>query len=120
MLDAVGAEDGQAVVEGRYRLIRRIASGGMGDVYAAEQLSLRRPVALKLLRDELRAVPGMAERFRREALLMSTVDHPSVVRVIDFGQSPSAAWLVMEMVDGEPLDVRLERGPLSLSEAVHI
>ena len=86
----------------------------MGEVYLAEQVSLGRRVALKVLRREVGQQPGMSERFRREARLLSSVEHPAVVRVIDFGQSQDATCLVMEFAEGETLavgvKVDLERG----------
>ena len=110
-----------AVLDGRFRIIRLAASGGMGEVYAAEQLSLGRTVALKVLREEARLAPGMTERFRREALLLSSVDHPGVVRVIDFGHSDVASFLVMDLVDGESLEQRLEeRGPFAPPEGLSV
>ena len=72
------------VLGGRFKLIRHLGGGGMAEVYLAEQLSLKRQVALKVLKRDLSSQPAMAERFRREAQLLSTVDHPGVVRVIDF------------------------------------
>lgn len=95
------------VIDGRFRIVRLLASGGMGDVYVAEQLSLARTVALKVLSGEAQLAPGAMARFRREAQLLSRVDHPSVVRVIDFGQTAGAAFLVMDLVDGESLEERL-------------
>jgi serine/threonine protein kinase len=85
----------------------------MGEVYLAEQVSLGRRVALKVLRREVGQQPGMSERFRREARLLSSVEHPAVVRVIDFGQSHDATCLVMEFAEGETLLQHLGSGPLA-------
>ncbi|MBI3183772.1 MAG: protein kinase [Myxococcales bacterium] len=101
------------VLDGRFRVLKPLGGGGMGEVYLAEQVSLGRKVALKVLRQDLSLQPGMSERFRREARLLSTVDHPSVVRVIDFGQSGEASCLVMELVEGDTLQAVLRAGPLS-------
>jgi predicted Ser/Thr protein kinase len=98
-----------AVIDGRFRIVRLLASGDMGDVYVAEQLSLARTVALKVLSGEARLTPAAMDRFRSEAQLLSSVEHPAVVRVIDFGQTVGAMFLVMEMVDGETLQERLEQ-----------
>jgi hypothetical protein len=84
----------------------------MGEVYLAEQVSLGRRVALKVLRREVGQQPGMSERFRREARLLSSVEHPAVVRVIDFGTSHDATCLVMEFAEGETLLQHLGNGPL--------
>jgi serine/threonine protein kinase len=85
----------------------------MGEVYLAEQVSLGRRVALKVLRREVGQQPGMSERFRREARLLSSVEHPAVVRVIDFGQSHDSTCLVMEFAEGETLLQHLGNGPLA-------
>ena len=93
---------------GRYRLLERLGSGGMADVFLAEQLSLGRKVALKVLRRSLANSPDMAARFKREALILSTVDHPGVVRVLDFDSGPDGNVLVLEYVEGPRLDVALK------------
>ncbi|MHB8876213.1 MAG: protein kinase domain-containing protein [Myxococcaceae bacterium] len=113
-------EPGALVLERRFRVVRLLGSGGMGQVYLAEQVSLGRSVALKVLRKELTLVPGMAERFRREALLLSSVDHPAVVRVIDFGYSTEAACLVMELAEGQTLDAALREGPMSVERGLRL
>ena len=86
------------VLDGRFRVVRLLGRGGMGFVYLAEQVSLGRPVAIKVLRSDLPLTAGFSERFRREALLLSSVEHPSVVRVIDYGSHGDAPCLVMEFV----------------------
>ena len=85
----------------------------MGEVYLAEQVSLGRRVALKVLRREVGQQPGMSERFQREARLLSSVEHPAVVRVIDFGQSHDSTCLVMEFAEGETLLQTLAVAPLT-------
>ena len=92
----------------------------MGLVYLAEQVSLGRTVAVKVLREDLSLQPGMAERFRREALLLSSVEHPAVVRVIDFGQSHGAACLVMDLVQGQTLELAVQHGPFPLERALRV
>ena len=93
---------------GRYRLDERIATGGMGDVWKCEDTVLGRVVALKVLQPAMLEEPGFAERFRAEARVMATINHPGVVSVYDYGENPldgggSVAYLVMEYVEGEPL-----------------
>ncbi len=109
---------GAEVLEGRFRVVKLLGGGGMGEVYLAEQVSLGRKVALKVLKRELGAQPEMHERFQREATLLSQVEHPAVVRVIDFGVSQGTAFLVMEYVEGTPLDQELRHGPLAPARAV--
>src|SRR3954471_18192513 len=101
------------ILDGRFRLKKLLGEGGMGLVYLAEQVSLGRECAVKVLREDLSLQAGMGERFRREALLLSSVDHASVVRVIDFGMHGASACLVMEYADGETLEaaLRTERFP---------
>lgn len=108
------------VLDGRFRVIRPIGSGGMGEVYLGEQVSLGRKVAIKVLHHDLHLQPGMTERFKREARLLSAVEHPAVVRIIDFGESGDSACLVMELVEGESLFELLRNGPLPLARALTV
>jgi serine/threonine protein kinase len=105
-------EPNSLVLGERFRVLGHLGGGGMGEVYLAEQVSLGRRVALKVLRREVGQQPGMSERFRREARLLSSVEHPAVVRVIDFGTSHDATCLVMEFAEGETLLQHLGNGPL--------
>ena len=98
------------VLDSRFRITGVLGSGGMGCVYLAEHLSLRRPVALKLLH---RAVEGMDEvtmRFEREAFATGRVDHPNCVNVSDFGRlDDGTLYMVLEVLDGVSLFDLLER-----------
>lgn len=111
---------GTLLLGDRFKVVKLLGGGGMGEVYVAEQLSLGRKVALKVLRNEMGQVHGMSERFKREALLLSSVDHPAVVRIIDFGDSNGAACLVMDLVEGDTLEAVLRQGPLSPSRAQNL
>src|SRR5881398_3594716 len=84
------------VVDGRYRLDERLASGGMGVVYRAERLGMGKPVAVKFLHAQLAQQPDLVRRFEREAAAMSRLAHPHVASVIDFGVHEGAPFLVME------------------------
>jgi len=98
------------VLGGRFRLVERIASGGMGDVWRCVDEVLGRTVAVKILLPSLLEEPGFTERFRGEALTMATINHPSVVDIYDYGSDQSAgAYLVMEYVDGDALSRTLAR-----------
>ncbi len=90
----------------------------MGEVYLGEQVAQGRKVALKVLRQGLHTQREMAERFKREARLLSAVDHPAVVRIIDFGESGDSACLVMELVEGQSLHEALRIGPLPPAKAL--
>jgi predicted Ser/Thr protein kinase len=106
---------GTLVLDGRFRIARLLGHGGMGFVYLAEQVSLGRAVAIKVLRNDLSLAPGFPERFRREALLLGSIEHAAVVRVIDYGTEAGAPCLVMEYVEGETLESVLEReAPLAV------
>ncbi len=105
------------VVAGRFRLERELGRGGMGAVFEALQLDLRRPVALKVLHDATQ-LDALA-RFRREALVMARLDDPHAVRIYEFLEFGEGAALVMELVNGEPLDSRLKRTGLpAMDEAL--
>ncbi len=99
------------VLDGRYRLERWLGSGGMGAVYRAQQLSLMRPVAIKLLRPRCRLDYAHRRRFIREARVASTIVHPNVTRVFDFGETTDGhTYLAMEYLPGQDLSRRLRRG----------
>ena len=101
------------LLAGRYRILRLIGRGGMGEVYEAEDLELRAPVALKLVLPEIAAQPEILDRFKREVLLARQVTHPNVCRIFDLGYHAAAAgrmtFLTMEMLSGETLAARLAR-----------
>jgi predicted Ser/Thr protein kinase len=111
---------GDLVLDERFRLLRPLARGGMGEVFLAEQISLGRTVALKVLRRDLREQPGMNERFQREATLLAQVDHPAVVGIIEYGLHEGASVLVMEYVEGRTLEAALEKGDLTPQQAYRI
>lgn len=91
---------------GEYLVGRRLGVGGMAEVYAAERHGpggFRRAVALKVLREHLRSLPAVVERFTREARLAATLRHPNLVPVTDFGVHDEVVYLAMELVDGPDL-----------------
>ena len=104
-----------AVVADRYMLERRLASGGMGDVWFATDNVLERGVAVKILRSELVDSVQFLERFRAEARHTASLSHPGIASIFDYGEDasydPPLAFLVMEFVDGEPLSSRTNRSP---------
>ncbi len=85
---------------GQYRVIRPLGRGGMGEVYEAEHQVLRRRYALKLLPADFSRQPGALDRFQREAQVMANLDHPSIVKVDDFGEASGRYWLRMELANG--------------------
>ena len=109
------------LVDGRFRIESHLASGGMGDVYRAEHVHLKRPIALKLLRRAFATDADMWGRFEREAQLVSRLENPHIVRVFDFGKTAEGQlFLAMEFVEGETLEERLKKGPLAPAAAVEI
>jgi serine/threonine-protein kinase len=99
------------VLDGRYELLERIASGGMGEVWRGQDTMLGRPVAIKLLHSNHAGDEQFRERFRDEARYASSLSHPGIARVFDYGEtSPlGGPYMVMELVNGEPLSAILER-----------
>lgn len=109
------------MLDGRYRIVRPLGEGGMGVVYEAEHLLLRRRVAVKLLHPRYASVPEAVRRFVREARAVAAVGHQGIVDVLDFGSVDGRAYLVMELLAGETLADRLDReGTLSIERACHI
>ncbi len=96
-------------VLGDFRLLREVGRGGMGVVYEAEQISLSRRVAVKVLSPSLTAAPRAVERFRREAGVISRLRHPGIVQVFQVGQATGEQFFAMEFVAGTPLDEVIER-----------
>ena len=106
-------------LDARYRVERRIGSGGMSIVYLAFDETLERPVAIKVLDSDISRDPNALERFRREARTVAQISHPHVVMVIDAGEDEGHPYIVFEHVRGETLKDRIRReGPLPVSEAV--
>lgn len=85
---------------GHYRILRLLGRGGMGEVYEVEHTTLGRNYALKLLPQEFGTRPDAVARFRREARIMATLEHPHIVHVDDFGETEGRYWLRMELVRG--------------------
>ncbi len=93
----------------RYRLQLRIAIGGMGEVWQAEDELIRRQVAIKILKEEYLSDPNFLERFRTEAKSAALVEHEGIANVYDYGEDSSSAYLVMELVPGESLSRVIDR-----------
>jgi serine/threonine protein kinase len=92
---------GQSV--GHYRLAGFVGHGGMGDVYDGYDELLKRRVALKSIRRELRLVPEAKQRFLREAQTLSKLEHPHICRIYDLVEDPSGDYLVLEFIEGRGL-----------------
>lgn len=106
------------ILSGRYRVLSTLGGGGMANVYLAEDTTLGRRVAIKVLHQRLVEDPKFVERFRREAKAAAGLNHPNIVAVYDWGQAGEQNYIVMEYVEGETLKDRIRRnGRLGLDEA---
>ena len=105
---------------GSFRVLEILGAGGMGEVYLAEDERLGRRVALKLLPTELIADSEQVRRFRREARVLSALDHPGILTVYELVEEGGLTCLATERVEGETLRERLAHGPLPWTEAVEI
>jgi serine/threonine protein kinase len=121
-LDGDGSELIGMVVDGRYRLEDTLGRGGMGLVFRATHVGLRRQVAVKVLHPSLAASPDVRSRFEREALAVGKVDHPNCVATYDVGRLPDGSlYLAMELLEGRSLaDVLEQEGQLAPGRALHI
>src|SRR5918992_1635328 len=107
----------ELVLSNRYRLERRLATGGMGEVWEATDELLIRPVAVKLLRREYISDEAARSRFRAEARFAAALQHGGIAQVYDYGEQDDLAYLVMELVPGEPLSKILIRNKALSTEA---
>jgi len=118
---------------GPYEIVSAIGAGGMGEVYKARDTRLDRIVAIKVLPPHWAETPDMRQRFEREAQTIASLNHPHICTLHDVGRAPSTTpgqgastggeqvdFLVMEYLEGETLAQRLERGPLSIDEALQV
>jgi serine/threonine protein kinase len=101
---------------GRFRIVKYLGRGGMGDVYQAIDETLRRPVALKVLRQHIAQDQFQRQRFHQEALVLSRLNHPHISTLFDILHEREAAILVMEYLEGETLAARLKRGAIPLDD----
>lgn len=107
---------------GDFRIIKKLGAGGMGAVYLADQLSLRRRVALKVLSRQLASQPAYVQRFFREASVLASLDHPNIVRFHGVGEERGFHYFAMEFLDGFNMPALLERrgGRLGVGDALHV
>jgi len=111
-------EPGQQI--DNYRIVRQLGSGGMGEVYLADDTRLNRQIALKLLPPKFTINPDRVRRFEREARAASALNHPNIVTIFEIGKSDSAHFIVTEFVDGKTLRQLINEKPFRLSEALSV
>ena len=104
----------------RYEIRSRLGAGGMGEVYLAQDTRLRRPVALKLLTTESTGNQDRLRRFKQEALIASTLNHPNVAHIYEVGEANGATFIAMEYVEGHTLLQHLTSAPTNLSDVLNI
>jgi beta-lactam-binding protein with PASTA domain/tRNA A-37 threonylcarbamoyl transferase component Bud32 len=105
--------------DGRYRILRKLGSGGMANVYLAEDEELGRRVAIKILNDRYANDELFIERFRREAKSAAALSHPNIVSIYDRGEAEGTYYIAMEVIEGRSLkELILTRGPLPIGQAI--
>ncbi len=101
------------LLKGRYQIEAPLGEGGMAVVYRARNTLVERPVAVKVMNAHLKGDEALKERFRREAKNAAAIAHPNIIEIYDYGETDDGVpFLVMEILDGEPLDQLIERGPM--------
>jgi serine/threonine protein kinase len=105
---------------GSLEITAQLGKGGMGEVYRARDTKLKREVAVKMLPDEFCRDAARVSRFRREAELLASLNHPNIASIYDLEEVDNNAFLVLELVEGETLADRIQRGSIPIEEAVEI
>ncbi|HEV2021933.1 MAG TPA: protein kinase, partial [Terriglobales bacterium] len=105
---------------GPYEILSPVGAGGMGEVYRARDTRLDRTVAIKVLPQHLSDNPALKQRLEREAKSVSNLSHPNICTLYDVGEQGGAAFLVLEFLEGETLEQRLERGPLPAEQVLRL
>src|SRR5262245_573332 len=103
---------------GPYSVVSTLGSGGMGEVYRAEDTRLHRIVAIKTLPDRLEVDAKAIDRFEREARAAASLNHPNICTIYDVGTNPP--FIAMELLEGETLQQRLARGPMDVMTVVDV
>src|SRR4051812_7493331 len=103
-----------------YRVISALGAGGMGEVYRATDTTLGRDVAIKVLPSDVGRDADRLSRFRREAHLLASLNHPNIAAIYGLEDADGTPFLALELVEGEDLKERLARGPIPVAEAIEI
>src|SRR6266705_4714206 len=105
---------------GSLEILALLGRGGMGEVYRARDLKLKREVAIKILPDEFNRDSDRVSRFQREAEVLASLNHVNIAAIHDIQEADGSRFLIMELVEGETLAERIARGPLPLDEALNV
>src|SRR5215831_565796 len=105
---------------GSYEITLLLGIGGMGEVYRARDIKLKRDVAIKTLPEEFSRDEDRVSRFQREAEVLASLNHPNIAAIHSLEEANGSRFLVLELVEGETLQQRLKRGPIPVDEALPI
>src|SRR5215467_7392206 len=105
---------------GSHEITALLGKGGMGEVYRARDLKLKREVAIKILPEEFSRDDDRVSRFQREAEVLASLNHPNIAAIYDVDEANGSRFLVLELVEGETLADRIRRGPIPIDEALSI
>ncbi len=105
---------------GSHEITALLGKGGMGEVYSARDTKLKREVAIKILPEEFSRDAERVSRFQREAEVLASLNHPNIAAIYDLQEDKGTRFLVLELVDGETLAERIQRGPIPIEEALNI
>jgi serine/threonine protein kinase len=103
---------------GHYQVVQCVGAGGMGEVYRARDLKLKREVAVKILPEEFSRDVDRVSRFQREAEVLASLNHPNIANIYHLEEQNTSRYLVLELVEGETLAERIARGPIPVDEAL--
>src|SRR5262249_35441921 len=103
-----------------HEIMALLGKGGMGEVYRARDTKLKREVAIKILPDEFARDPDRVLRFQREAEVLASLNHPNIATIYDLQEAGGSRFLVLELVEGDTLADRLQRGPIAVDETLRI
>ena len=103
-----------------YKITDKLGEGGMGEVYRAEDTTLKREVAIKVLPEQFTQDTERLARFQREAQLLASLNHPNIAAIYGLERADGVRFLVLELVEGETLAERLSKGPLAVEEALEV
>jgi len=108
------------VITARFKIVRFLGRGGMGEIYEAEDLKLRRKVALKFLPEEMACDPQVLERFQREARAASALDHPNICTVYEVGEHGQRPFIAMQYLEGETLQIQIRGKPCKIQRILDL